>query len=322
MREIRTEQDAWELLDLWVKGGSIPQVNFENWPILQINIKGDDYQSSLNSGQMASLVELKKVFGRGFAVIAHGAYDMRRLKVEEDDSLQFTTKVKKGSSILETDFTPLVRAFAGAVINNPGMAIVSATLIGLALVARPVIIKFYENKAKQLDIAERQGLLDLRLSPPEQKQYAIFEGALKKLVESHPQFSQMMPDARDAFWKFASSSVDADTMTIAGLQLGKDDLEILSGRRTRQENEVKRIRGVFTVKSVTSKGELFRVVLESAEKTINAVYRSPELTDARVKRLTARMVEKKPIQATVDIRTVDRASLDGRLISFKPVKLP
>jgi len=316
VRQIKTEQDAWDLLDLWVRGGAIPPISFQGWPVLQINIKGDDYQSSLNSGQMASLVELKRVFGRGYSVVAHGAYDMHRLKAEEDEALQFNTTVKKGSSILETDFTPLVKAFAQAVTAHPSLAVISATLIGLALVARPVILKFYETKAKQIEADERKGLLDLRLNTAETKQFKNFERALDKMVKTHPQFSQMLPDARDAFWKFASSSVNADTMTIAGLELARDDLEILSGRRAGQANDTKRVKGVFWVQSVTSRGDGYKVILRSQEKLINAHYRAPEMTEARIKRLTTRMVEKKPIRAMVDIKVVDKASLDGRLISF------
>ncbi|QBG87061.1 hypothetical protein ACQR53_17045 [Xanthomonas oryzae] len=320
MREISSEQDAWELLSCWLQGQRVEDVVFNSWPVLQIHLKGEDYQSSLNSGQMASLVELKKVFGRGYSVIAHGSYDMRRLREEEDEALQFTTRVKKGSSILETDFTPLVKAFSQAITANPEISIISATLIGLALVARPVIIKFYENKARQLDIEERKGLLDLTLDKQEKKHFQIFEKVFHKIQSSYPQFAQVMPDTRDAFWKFASSSANAETMNIAGLQLERDDLEILSGRRARQASVKERVKALFHIKSVTSNGDSFKVVLKSNEKLINAIYRRPEMTDARIRHLTTRMVEAKPIFATVDIKVVDKSSLEGRLISFTYAK--
>lgn len=44
---------------------------------------------------MAPLLDFKKTIARTYSAIAHGAYDMRRLREDEDDQLQFNTEVKK-----------------------------------------------------------------------------------------------------------------------------------------------------------------------------------------------------------------------------------
>lgn len=318
-RSISDDAAAWQLLSEWVKGAPVQGVQFAEWPVLSIKINGDDYQNSLNSGQMAALVDLKMAMGRAYAVIAHGAYDMRRLRSEEEEQLQFTTKVKKGSSILDTDFTPLIQAFSSAVSAHPGLAVVAATVIGLALVARPVIVKYYDDRAKQLDSAERTRLLDLSLSRAESQQYMLFEQVIKKLEGSYPQFAQVLPDARESFWRFAAASVDADRMSVAGLDMTQDDLEILSERRRRRPGDIQEVKQTFKVVSVRKAGEGFKVGLESQNLAITALYRRPQLTDARIKRLMNCITSETLIEARVEVRTVDQAQLSGRLIAFRPL---
>lgn len=101
VRKVTCDNDAWALLEAWIKQEDLGEVEFDGWPVLGIKIRGDEYQASLNSGQMSALVDLKMVLGRTYSLVAHGAYDMRRLRSEEEEALQFTTKVRRGSSILD-----------------------------------------------------------------------------------------------------------------------------------------------------------------------------------------------------------------------------
>lgn len=319
VRKVSCDADAWALIESWFRNEELGEVEFEGWPILEIKINGDDYQASLNSGQMAALVELKMVLGRAYSLLAHGAYDMRRLRGEEEESLQFTTKVKRGSSILGTDFTPLVQAFGHAITAHPSFALAAATVLGLAFVARPVIMKYYEDRAKQLEVGERMRLLDLSMNAQEKKQYRLFEKVIEKLESKHPQFGQVLPDARETFWKFASASVDADRMNIAGLDLTQDDLEILAERRRRRQGDVQEIEDSFKVVSVRKAGVSFKVGLESRAIAISALYRKPQLSDLRIKRLMSCMTSESWVQAKLQVRTVDQAQLSGRLISFRVI---
>lgn len=319
VRKVSNDEDAWALIESWLRNDNIGEVEFDRWPVLGIKINGDDYQASLNSGQMAALVELKMVLGRTYSLVAHGAYDMRRLRSDEEESLRFTTKVKRGSSILDTDFTPLVQAFGQVISAYPGFSVVAATVLGLAFVARPVIMKYYEDRAKQLDVDERKRLLDLSMDVQEKRQYRLFEKVIEKLESKHPQFSQVLPDARESFWKFASASVDADRMRIAGLDLTQDDLEILAERRRRRAGDVQEIEDTFKVMSVRKAGASFKVGLESKALAISALYRRPQLTDLRIKRLMSCMASESLVQAKLQVRTVDQAQLSGRLISYRVI---
>lgn len=318
--KISCDDDAWNLLSDWLNGKYNDEAKFEGWPILGIKLKGDDYQASLNSGQMSALVDLKMTMGRAYAVLAHGAYDMRRLKEEEEEDLRFTTSVKPGSSLLDTDLSPLIQAFASAVSSHPGTSVAAATIIGLALVARPVIIRYFDDRAKQLEAGERKMLVDLALNRDDTKKIELFDRAVDKLEKLHPQMAQALPDARSAFWRFASASVDADEVTVAGLNMGQDDLEILAERRKRRNGEYREARGTFTVTAVKSAGSSFRIGLDSKQLSLTATYRKPQLTDTRIKRLMNCLASRTPIDAHLEVKDVGKAHLSSRLIWFAPVK--
>jgi len=316
---VTSDKQAWALLEAALEGNALDNTNFKAWPVLAIKLSGDDYESSLNSGQMAALVQLKNVFGRAYSVVAHGAYDMRRLKADEEDELQFKTKVKKGSSILETDFTPLVQAFANVVAANPQLALISALTLGLLLVSRPVILKHYENRAKQLDIEDKKLLLSaMKPQPGDAEKLALLDRAVKKITDTFPQFAQVIPDARAAFWRFAASSVDADSLTIDGLTLSQDDLELLSTRRARRTGDKTHLNAACSIKYVRTSADHFIVGLEGKNVALGAKFMKPQLTVARIKRIFALMASGQKIEAKLEVRVVDKANLSGRLISFKP----
>jgi hypothetical protein len=92
---VRSEEDAWSVLQRFVSNQALESVVFENWPHLDIDVFGGKFNSSLNSAQMAAFVELRLTMARGFASIAHGAYDARKLKDYEDSAMEFDTHVEK-----------------------------------------------------------------------------------------------------------------------------------------------------------------------------------------------------------------------------------
>ena len=313
---ITNDEEAFALLQRWLRYDHLPDVEFVGWPTLRITVKGDDYDSSLNSSQMAALVEFKRTIGRAYSVLTHGAYDMRKLRQEEEDELEFVARVSPGSSVSDIDLSPLIHAFASAVDTHPAVSLAAAIVIGLLFVSRPIILKHYENRSKQLDIEERKKLMDFALSAREQSRYEIFDQAATKLEQKHPQFAQVLPGAQHAFWKLASASLDADTLEIAGIKLSQDDLELLSERRKNRPSDVREAEGVFRVVGIRKDGRRYRIQLESKKLSVTAVFGRPHLTDAKIARLFGHMSNSQRIFARLEIRVIDKAQMGARLTYF------
>lgn len=315
---VSNEGQVWGLLHQWVEDENMPEVEFDGWPVLSIVVEGTSYSSSLNSNQMAALVAFKMTLGRAYAMLAHGAYDMRRLHVAEEEQIDFNTEVKKGSSILETDLTPLIKALAAVATSYPGSTLVVGLLLGLAFVARPVILKHYEARAQQLEANERDKLLNLALSNNEQNQYLLYEKALEKAAKVHPQIRQALPDARHAFWKLATASANADRMNVSGLELTGANLEVLSERRATGETQTEEVSRSFRVAGLSKKSgrESYRIKLEGSGLVITATYHRPYMTDARVTQLMGCITNSRTITATLEVKTAGRAQLSARLVRF------
>jgi hypothetical protein len=108
-------------------------------------------------------------------------------------------------------------------------------------------------------------------------------------------------------------------MNIAGLDLTQDDLEILAERRRRRQGDVQEIEDSFKVVSLKKAGASFKVGLESQALAINALYRKPQLSDLRIKRLMSCIASESLVKAKLQVRTVEQAQLSGRLISFRVI---
>ena len=312
---VSSDDDAWALLNRWLEGGDLPDVEFVGWPTLRVRLSGGDYSASLNFGQMAALINLRMTAGRAYSSVAHGAYDMRHLKEEEEDQLEFRTEVRPGSSITDTDLSPVIQAVASVITTHPSTSLVAALLIGLAFVSRPVILKYFENRAKEMEISERRRLLDLSLSGRERDEYRLFEQATKKLEKSHPKFGRTLPDVRSAFLRLASSAVDADEMSVSSITFSQEDLQVLSERRKRRPADVSEFSNTFQVTAVKKVKGVYRIKLESKALVLTAIYRRPHLTDAGIRSLIACMTNEIEVQATLELRTVE-GQVSGQLLRF------
>ncbi|CAN7596514.1 hypothetical protein LJR099_004498 [Variovorax paradoxus] len=319
--KITSEDDAWAILEAWLNKQELPIVEFDGWPRLNIAIRGAGYQSSLNTRQMSAFLDFKMVMGRAYSSIAHGAYDARRLRGYEEEQLELTTTVKKGSSITETDFTSLVNAFAGVVSNNPQTSLAAAIVLGLLFVSKPLIAKHLDNRSKQLDSAERLKLMSIigSLTPGEKARVRMMDRAVTKIGRTYPQFSQALPDTTAAHWRLTASAADADEMVVAGLELNKKQLSALSERRAFRKVEIDTLEDDFLVLGMVRVQNSYRIQLKSRATHISATYKTPQMTDASIRLLSECFHNRQLVRAQVELKIIEKSQILGRLMSFEPV---
>lgn len=317
---ISSDEEAWDLLAAWVEGAEIPPVaEFNGWPRLRISISGEGYRSSLTTRQMAAYLNFRLVMGRAYSAIAHGAYDARRLKSYEEDQLELNTEVRNGSSVADTDFSTLVSAFAQIISANPTTSLIAAIVLGLLFVSRPIVLQHLENRSKQIDSEERGRLVDLlaQITQEDRAKQKLLERAVGKISKAYPQFSAVLPAATAAHWRLTASAANADRMTVSGLDLSQEHLEALAERRSYREAVIEEVEDVFDVRGIVRVQSAYRVQLQSKTMHLSATYRAPEMTDSRVKKLVSCITTGRRVFAQVEIKTVEKAHVIGRLRSFK-----
>lgn len=321
---LRNEEDAWQLIQLWMDGHPVPRLAFSGWPMLKIAVKGEDHHSSLRSRQMEALIQFQMAMGRAYAAIAHGAYDKRRLRKDEEDQLEFKTTVAEGSSILETDLTPLVNAVSQVVTAHTMESLVASVVVALALVSRPMVLKHFENKAKQMDKDERDKLVDLvgKITADDRRKTELLESALEKLSQKHPAIDRIIPDLSTSYWRFAAASADADYVRFAGVELNSENLEALAERRAVRTAELDTVMDDFVVEGITRIQDFYRVQLHSETYYLSATYRKPQLKLSNVRRLLNCVTNSNKIRAKVEIKRIDKAQVVGRLLEFTVLEVP
>lgn len=315
---IKNESDAWEFVEKWMSGEEVLPPSFDGWPHLNFTIKGDEYKSSLRSGQMDALISFQMSMGRAYASIAHGAYDKRRLTKAEEEQLEFTTTVKKGSSITETDLTPLVHAVSQLVTNRPIESLVAAVIIGLAIVSKSAILKHFDNKSKQMEQSVQLQLIHLtdQITQADRARWKTLDAVLKKLGTKFPSIEKIVPDVSRAYWHLANASSNANSVEISGVNLSSADLDVLSERRRSRPTNVTEVTESFSVEGIMKIGSQYRVQLRSETYHLSALYRTPHMSDAKVSRLIKRMTSSQKIIATVKIKVIEGSQIQGELLKF------
>jgi|GEM_PF-1167757 len=322
--KISDEGDAWKLLDLWMSESSFPAIEFDRWPLLKIEIKGENYKSSLNSGQMDSLVGFQMAIGRAYAAIAHGAYDKRRLKKDEDAALEFSTSVTRGSSILETDLSPLISALSNAVTAHPEASLIAGVIIGLAVIGRPMVLKHFEIKSKQIDANEREKLVDLvdKISSEDRKKIATFESAINKLSQIFPAINQIVPDLAQTYWQFAASSTNADRLKIADdVILTKAHLAVLSERRTTRPIDKTLVKDTFIILGIVKIGAVYRIQMKGPY-FVTVIYANKHKSGKTIQDLMIAMAQANLVEAEIELKTIDGSQVIGKMIDFDVIPLP
>jgi len=321
---ISNEEDAWNLLDLWINESRFPAIEFDNWPLLKIKIEGDDYKSSLNSGQMDSLVGFQMAMGRAYAAIAHGAYDKRRLKKDEGAALELSTSISPGSSILETDLSPLILALSNAATLHPEATLIAGVVIGLAVIGRPMVLKHFENKSKQIDADEREKLVDLisKITTDDRKKISTFNQAIDKLSNTFPSINQIVPDLAQTYWQFAASSTNADRLKIADdVTLTKANLAVLSERRNTRPIVKTEVQDTFIILGIVKIGSSYRIQMKGTF-LVTVMYECKYIPGKTIQDLMSAMAQANLVKATVELKTIDGSQVIGKMLDFEIIPFP
>src|SRR5690606_7981801 len=96
---VRNDQDALALLEQLIEGADIKyeQVTFEDWPRLQLNVKGERYNSTITPELMKAFLELQSAINKSYALARYSA-SSRNLRDAEREELKLVVKVSEGSS--------------------------------------------------------------------------------------------------------------------------------------------------------------------------------------------------------------------------------
>lgn len=253
---ICSEEDAWDVLRQAVEGRFADQVRlrFEGWPSFALDVKGRDWNSTVPTRIMPSLLELQKDINRAYASIQYNEPNLRRLREEEKDDLEIVIKVDKGSSIFNADLWLQLSKIAEAAVGRMDGNQIALTVVGVALViAAPVMFKAWlQSRQEEREIASR-----IELSKEETARLSVMAEAMK----TQPIIESAREDAQATNNRLLKAANPGDTMEIGNVSVSSEEASELVQPERERAQEIE-LQGNFSILgNRTDRGDGFRITI-------------------------------------------------------------
>lgn len=254
---ITSEDEAWAALERATSGEGFPddvEIEFKNWPIFKMDIRGRDWNSTVPTRVMAPLLEVQKDINRAFTSVKYNEFNLRKLKDEERDELEVVVKVQKGSSIFDAELWKQFSHIAEAAIGRMNGNQIVISVLGVALaIAAPLMYKAWLNYR----LKEKQVEASIELSKQETERLKIF----KEATEIRPQLQAIRDDTQATHNRLLKAIKPGDSVSMKGIDLKSDEVaEIVQPERDHAEDV--HIDGIFTILgNRTDKSDGFRITV-------------------------------------------------------------
>lgn len=319
MTTIRNENDAWSLVKDYLDGKAIDRPVFEDWPRMEIVIRGDEYLGSITASQMDAFMEFQKTVNRSYAAIARGHFDGRYLTGDEEDELNLRTEVREGSSILDTDLSPLVQALSSVISHaTPSEVIIGGILICLSITS-PILVKsFFEGRARQLELNNTKDLIKTIAMQGQQdkENLSLYASALKAVTKKFPAIASLPPQLRKSQLRLLNSLNDADTAEINGVPINNQQILELNQRKPRVAQSSSILKGQFLVASMQKYVSHYRLKLTSDHQAVLARLNQDTVSEAKLGKLIKAFQKSTAVDFVIQITRSDQSVLKGTIANF------
>lgn len=134
---IKSEEDAWKwlrkALDNDPELDQPLNIKFDGWPRLDLHYIGHDFDQSVPTRIMPSLLDAQKEIHRLYCQLRYGEQNLRKLKFDDRQKLELNVKVDKGSSKYDTNLSEVLTEAAKAAISNMESVHILYSVLGVAL---------------------------------------------------------------------------------------------------------------------------------------------------------------------------------------------
>lgn len=282
---IGNENSAWEYIKEALEGkydNEVVELNFENWPLFHINIKGDRYNSTMTTSLMRSLVELQGHLNRVYAEVVYGK-SAKSLNAEERAALEIVFKVEQGSSNVVADLSGFfVELGKNAMEKMTGKQVVAVVLGAATLWGGASSYSSY--------------LQGQQKSQEEKNRHEI----TMQLLQQQPKLMQIQNEQVATYTNILKSVQDAQQVTLDKTVLSQEQLGLIT-RSERQATELKRIDDQYLISSLKIKPDSYKIeVLRVSDgKTIPTELFKGHLSMNEMQQIMDAFTAEKPINLNI-----------------------
>ncbi|PLX49152.1 MAG: hypothetical protein C0613_08500 [Desulfobulbaceae bacterium] len=315
--KIKNEEEAWDLFTAATRNkdiGEFKGISFEKWPVVNVNIKGKQYNSSLTTANMHGLVALQDTVYRSYALVHYGSPDTRQLSKKEKKELELIFKVSEGSSGILGNFEKPARTLAEGMVNvmEPHHYII--TILGVVLLwGGTSCWKSWLQQRKELKIAQLEKESRQFAGQLEKERMAIFADAIKE----RPVLVPIQENATEMYNSILKGASDCSSISIPGVEDLEGDTVRTLVKSSRTKAKEIQLNGPYRIKKVNSSNSdafTMEIYNQKTGQTFNATLQDTFVKRGRNKDLLQQAEwGRKPVYLQVNAKDI-KGSITGATI--------
>lgn len=327
--KIENEDDAWEIFKQALEGGFDDQPDIElefiNWPQIDINLKGPKHKASLTAKNMEGLVELQNTIFRTYALLVHDKLKANALTDSEKERLTITFYISKGSAGILAKLEEFLPVFAKDMAEKVDAKHYVVMVLGAGLLwGGSTVVNTWLQHQKDQFVAEQQTIqkkldIDDRQFASEQELKRM--ELLAKAYEHNPQLEQVQENVDAMHTTLLKNFSDANKVSIHGIKHIKNDTikKIFTKQRVRAIED--RLDGIFRIIKVDSSSiDHFKVkvrnITDGTEVTVTV--KNTDIVDKKKKQcLQNAEWSKEPVFMRMNIKRLRGAITSATILNVE-----
>lgn len=325
---INSESDVYELLEkLSDKSFDVTTLNnlnldFNGWPILQVRMVGQQFNSSITAPIMKAFLELQTSLYRSFATVKYGIPNPAKLSKDEKQMLELIVKVEEGSSKYKIDLQQLFENTCKNLVDKmePKHILIAVLSIAVLYFGDSAYKNYLDNRKeiRQLEIKDDEQKATLNhlkfVSQEETKRATI----IAKLAVQNSHVQTIVALSEDAKAEFLKRGSTASVIEYQGIELTGDIAEEL-GKNARKPSIDIRLDGLYRVLNVDSSDPTeFKVKVRNVGngEEFTAIVQDNTLERAHIQAIQNGEWERKLVNMTINAkqRTKDNTIYNAKVI--------
>lgn len=235
-----------------------PEVVFDGWPILDINVKGERYHSSITSAMLFGMSLLNEEIQRAYATIRYGSQNLQRLTNDDKQQLDIVFNISEGSSDAEGTTDKIINAVVTFLRESmtgmngwQKMCIVIALVGAAGTCAYHYTSEHFETERHSAD--QQTQLVQTTAAGINQALQTTLEVKQRGETDASKEVEMHGETGKNGLVKQLASDPTVESVTIGKQKLNREDLNAYNGRQTVERERKEKI-DTFFIKGVTRTG--------------------------------------------------------------------
>jgi hypothetical protein len=297
-------------------------LKFENWPVLEIELEGPGYKSTITSDMAGALVSLQTALNRAYALSVHGQATARALTAEEKQDIQFKAKVEDGCSLIKVDLGEYAEKLAAAIAGKMTSKSVAVIVLGIAAAtASTVAYKSYleeQTKGKSIEVESAK---NIAMSREETERLRIFAQAIssnRTVAVANHEFDEVRND-------ILKGTSDAKTLSVNNVEINQETARNAVTKKRETAVDVQLNGTYLVIEANLRKSDEIKIHLRRANdgKEFAASFRDQSLDGAQIQLLKDAAFARTPVYLSINATELRGEVTTAQVVSIKqqPLKL-